>query len=102
MPVTTPALALEFPATRQRPAGWRAAIEWLCHSAHMPRKVRDLIRDLKEAGFVDRGGRGSHRNFVHPAVKGPVTISGGLGDDARIYQEKAVKRALERLSHERR
>ena len=32
----------------------------------MPRKVRDLIRDLKKAGFIDRGGKGSHRNFVHP------------------------------------
>jgi predicted RNA binding protein YcfA (HicA-like mRNA interferase family) len=42
----------------------------------MPRKVRDLIRDLKKAGFVDRGGKGSHRNFVHPKVAKPVAISG--------------------------
>ncbi len=31
----------------------------------MPRKVREVIRDLQRAGFVDRGGRGSHRNFTH-------------------------------------
>ncbi|HOB73507.1 MAG TPA: type II toxin-antitoxin system HicA family toxin [Phycisphaerae bacterium] len=60
----------------------------------MPRKVRDLIRDLKQAGFVDRGGTGSHRNFVHPRVRKPVTLSGKEGDDALHYQEKAVGMAI--------
>ena len=32
----------------------------------MPRKVRQLIADLEKAGFVNRGGKGSHRNFTHP------------------------------------
>ena len=61
----------------------------------MPRKIRDLIRDLTAAGFVDRGGKGSHRNFVHPGVRKPVTISGAEGDDAMRYQEKAVRLAIE-------
>jgi predicted RNA binding protein YcfA (HicA-like mRNA interferase family) len=62
----------------------------------MPRKVRDLIADLKNAGFVDRGGKGSHRNFVH--IQGiRITISGGLGDDAKPYQEKALRQALEQV-----
>ncbi len=60
----------------------------------MPRKVRDLIRDLKQAGFADRGGKGSHRNFVHPKGSKPVTISGKEGDDARPYQERAVRLAV--------
>ena len=60
----------------------------------MPRKIRDLIADLQSAGFVNRGGKGSHRNFVHPRVVRPVTISGNLGDDARHYQERAVKTAI--------
>lgn len=60
----------------------------------MPRKVRQLIVDLEKAGFVNRGGKGSHRNFVHP--KGlRITISGGAGDDAKHYQERDVRRALE-------
>jgi predicted RNA binding protein YcfA (HicA-like mRNA interferase family) len=60
----------------------------------MPRKVRQLIADLEKAGFVNRGGRGSHQNFTHP--KGlRVTISGGPGDDARHYQERDVRRALD-------
>ena len=61
----------------------------------MPRKIRDLIRDLEQAGFVNRGGKGSHRNFTHPKVAKPVVISGQLGNDAQHYQEKAVKVAVE-------
>jgi predicted RNA binding protein YcfA (HicA-like mRNA interferase family) len=59
----------------------------------MPRKVRQLISDLKRAGFLDRGGKGSHRNFQHG--KGiRVTISGKAGDDAKPYQEREVKRVI--------
>ncbi len=61
----------------------------------MPPKVRDLIRDLEQAGFSDRGGRGSHRNFVHPNVRKPVTVSGQGGDDALHYQERTVRLAIE-------
>ena len=66
----------------------------------MPRKIRDLIKDLEEAGFINRGGKGSHRNFVHPKVSKPVTISGKSGDDAKHYQEKAVKQSIEESTHE--
>jgi len=61
----------------------------------MPRKIRDLINDLQQAGFIDRGGKGSHRNFAHPKVAKPVVISGQLGADAKRYQEKAVQIAVE-------
>ena len=61
----------------------------------MPPKVRDLIAELEQAGFVNRGGKGSHRNFVHPRVGKPITISGKLGDDAKHYQIRAVKLATE-------
>ena len=60
----------------------------------MPRKVRQLIADLEKAGFVDRGGKGRHRNFTHPQGL-RVTISGGAGDDAKHYQERDVRRALD-------
>jgi len=60
----------------------------------MPRKVRQLIADLERAGFVNRGGKSSHRNFTHP--KGlRVTLSGGPGEDAKHYQERDVRRALD-------
>jgi predicted RNA binding protein YcfA (HicA-like mRNA interferase family) len=61
----------------------------------MPRKIKQLIKDLKKAGFVNRGGKGSHRNFMHP--KGiTITISGKLGDDAKFYQEKELKLKIKR------
>jgi predicted RNA binding protein YcfA (HicA-like mRNA interferase family) len=61
----------------------------------MPPKVRDLVKELRKAGFADRGGKGSHRNFVHPNVTKPITVAGSLGDDAKHYQVVAVRLAIE-------
>jgi predicted RNA binding protein YcfA (HicA-like mRNA interferase family) len=62
----------------------------------MPPKIRDLLRNLEAAGFTDRGGKGSHRNLKHPTgIR--ITISGARGSDAKPYQEKAVKAALEQV-----
>lgn len=61
----------------------------------MPRKIRELIADMETAGFENRGGKGSHRNFTHLNVARVVTIAGQLGDDAKRYQERAVKAAIE-------
>lgn len=62
----------------------------------MPRKVRELIADLKKAGFRETsGGKGSHRKFLHSAYAGAVTISGQMGDDAKHYQERQVLAAIE-------
>jgi predicted RNA binding protein YcfA (HicA-like mRNA interferase family) len=44
---------------------------------------------------VERSGKGSHRNYVHPRVSEPVTISGKLGDDAKRYQVREVLTAIE-------
>jgi len=61
----------------------------------MPRKIRQLIKELEKAGFINRGGKGSHRNFLHP--KGiAITISGNPGDDAKPYQEKEIMKKLKR------
>jgi len=59
----------------------------------MPRKIRELIVELKAAGFIDKGGKGSHRNFIHP--KGVlITLSGKSGSDAKPYQEKLVAKQI--------
>jgi predicted RNA binding protein YcfA (HicA-like mRNA interferase family) len=60
----------------------------------MPPKIRELIENLENAGFVSRGGKGSHRNFKHPKVSGTVLLSGGLGDDAQPYQIKRILKAI--------
>jgi predicted RNA binding protein YcfA (HicA-like mRNA interferase family) len=61
----------------------------------MPKKIRELISQLENAGFVNRGGKGSHRNFVHPNIMRSIVISGKTGDDAKKYQERAVEAAIE-------
>jgi len=65
----------------------------------MPPKIRELIRELAAAGFENRGGEGSPRNFRHP--KGVnITVSGRIGDDAKHYQIRDVKRAVEMVTDE--
>jgi len=49
---------------------------------------------LERAGFSNRGGKGSHRNFLHPSGA-KITISGKLGNDALKYQEKEVESKIE-------
>ena len=60
----------------------------------MPKKIRELIRELEAAGFLDRGGKGSHRNFLHP-MGVALTLSGQPGDDAKPYQLKQVRTKIE-------
>ena len=66
----------------------------------MPPKIRELIRDLESAGFFNRGGKGSHRNYRHPRGVN-ITISGGLGTEAKPYQIKDVNRAIELVRDEK-
>tara|TARA_B100000700_G_C14739587_1_gene712351 strand:- start:159 stop:359 length:201 start_codon:yes stop_codon:yes gene_type:complete len=65
----------------------------------VPRKIRELIKDLKKAGFYHRGGKGSHKNFIHSSGF-VITISGKLGDDAKPYQEKQLKEVLRKVNNE--
>ncbi len=65
----------------------------------MPKKIRILIKELHKAGFVNRGGKGSHRNYFHPSGI-VLTLSGKLDDDAKPYQEKLVKQIIEDLKDE--
>lgn len=54
---------------------------------------------LESVGFKNRGGKGSHRNYKHPNGIN-ITISGKLGSDAKRYQERDVKTAIERVLNE--
>ena len=59
----------------------------------MPKKIRKVIKELEEAGFINRGGKGLHRNFQHPSDQ-HVTVSGNLGSDAKKYLERQVEQAI--------
>ncbi|MEX0828358.1 MAG: type II toxin-antitoxin system HicA family toxin [Haliea sp.] len=61
----------------------------------MPPKIKQLIQDLEQAGFTNRGSKGSHRNYCHPKLSKPITISGNPNSDARHYQVKAVYLAIQ-------
>jgi len=64
----------------------------------MPKKIRQLKTMLRQAGFAEKSGKGSHVNFWHPSVAGTyVTISRNDGDDAARYHEKQVAAAIERV-----
>jgi predicted RNA binding protein YcfA (HicA-like mRNA interferase family) len=68
--------------------------QWL-----MPRKIRELISELKRAGFVLDRQKGSHRQFKHPKLHGVVTVSGSEGDDAQRYQERQVDDAVKHVQN---
>lgn len=64
----------------------------------MPRKIRELIEDLKKAKFYEiQGGKGSHRKFAHDNYPGAVTLSGKAGDDAKPYQERQIRQAINKV-----
>jgi len=66
--------------------------------AAVPRKLRELVAELEKEGFCRvSGGKGSHRKFIHEKLAGFVLISGQDGDDARLYQERHVRRAIQKV-----
>lgn len=67
----------------------------------LPRKIRQLREDLKQAGFLElhRRGKGDHQIFQHPDHADlRVQLDGHPGDDAHFYQEKNLARALSVLA----
>ena len=60
----------------------------------MPRKIRDLLKDLRQAGFVMDRQKGSHRQFKHPNLPGVITVAGAEGDDAKTYQERQIAEVI--------
>jgi len=60
----------------------------------MPKKIRELISDLQRSGFFLDRQKGSHRQYKHPQIPGLITLSGSEGDDAKVYQERQVAKAV--------
>ena len=66
----------------------------------MPKKVRELKQYLSKAGFVLQKGRGkgSHTYWIHPDLESPLIMPGKDGDDAPVYLERQVNKALQLLA----
>ena len=67
----------------------------------MPKKIRELKKMLSKAGFQEIPGKGSHTNGIHPLYLGKVTLSGQNSKDAKKYQEKEVKQAIQEVGRKR-
>ena len=64
----------------------------------MPRKLRELRRDLRRAGFHIVRQSGSHQTWRHADVVGAsVTLSGSDGADAKPYQEEDVRQEIAKV-----
>ena len=64
----------------------------------MPKKIRELKKLLRKAGFTERQGKESHTVWSHPLLPDePVTIAGKDGDDAKQYLEQQVNKRLKKL-----
>ncbi len=63
----------------------------------MPKKIRELKQMLRQAGFTEVPGKGSHTNWIHPLYAGKLTVSGKDGNDAKRYQEKDVQKAIDEI-----
>jgi hypothetical protein len=64
----------------------------------MPRKLRQLRADLREAQFSVDHQTGSHQIWKHRLLPGiSVNLAGSDGADAKPYQEVQVRRALQAL-----
>jgi predicted RNA binding protein YcfA (HicA-like mRNA interferase family) len=66
----------------------------------MPKKVRELKAMLLNAGFTYESGKGSHTKWSHPLITGKLTLSGKDGADAKSYQERDVREALQQIQGE--
>lgn len=65
----------------------------------MPRKLRQLQADLRRAGAYEHATVGDHTRWKHDLVPGTlIEMSGGSGDDAKLYQERDLRRALARIA----
>jgi len=58
----------------------------------MPKKLIVLLTALARAGFVSRGGKGSHRNYEHPCGH-RLTVSVHKGE-AKPYQQRDIEEAI--------
>jgi predicted RNA binding protein YcfA (HicA-like mRNA interferase family) len=60
----------------------------------MPQKIRELKARLLQAGFDWQKGKGSHTVWYHPKLAKPLVWAGNDSNDAKPYQEKTIREAI--------
>jgi predicted RNA binding protein YcfA (HicA-like mRNA interferase family) len=55
-------------------------------------KVQDVIRRLRQDGWVQVSQKGSHRQFRHPAKPGEVTVPGSPSKDLSESTNRSILR----------
>ena len=69
----------------------------------MPRKIRQLKADLRKVGAYQVSQEGSHSKCRHDLVPAStLVLSGHDGDDAKPYQEKAVRELIREIAEAKR
>ncbi|MBP0027418.1 type II toxin-antitoxin system HicA family toxin [Roseofilum sp. Guam] len=65
----------------------------------MPKKIRELKQILQKAGFtlLSKRGKGSHSYWVHPLLHNALILSGKDSQDAKPYQEKDIRAAIQEI-----
>lgn len=53
-------------------------------------KVREIIKTIKNDGWILNRIKGSHRQFKHPNKKGTVTIAGHERDELHPKTESSI------------
>jgi predicted RNA binding protein YcfA (HicA-like mRNA interferase family) len=53
-------------------------------------KIRDLLKELQQDGWVLKNQEGSHRQFVHTSKPGKVTIAGHPSEELDPKTKKSI------------
>ena len=64
----------------------------------MPRKLGEIRKLLKKAGFVMSQAKGSHEKWTHPLLRRPIVLSGKDSKDARQYLEQQVQQSIDKIN----
>ncbi|MCX6324666.1 MAG: type II toxin-antitoxin system HicA family toxin [Sphingobacteriales bacterium] len=56
-------------------------------------KVKDLLKELKKDGWVEKEQKGSHLQLIHPLKKGKVTLPIHSGDIPKGTLNAILKQA---------
>ena len=55
-------------------------------------KVREVIAQLVQDGWVHVATKGSHRQYKHPIKKGRVTVPGNIGDELKTGTLNSIRK----------